>query len=227
MEANACFRGYVLYTARTWTIMMAGLDRLTVAVRDRGGIPMLQAARRWTLVAVVVLVAVPLLVGNAAGAASARITRSDAEAVFKAATRGEDADPNVRVRISPFADSVWDGRHFCVEDWHVIMVTWVEGGDASFTKQEAESRLNSVMISFVLDGSLLATTRTKVVRFQHPELLEPPAVKAYAFSEGRIMAPTDLSVGLHALAFTATFPAGSEGSQITFSIDAAGTGACL
>jgi hypothetical protein len=223
MEANACFRGYVLYTGRTWTIMMAGLDRLTVAVRDRGGIPMLQAARRWTLVAVVVLVAVALLVGSPAGAASTRITRSDAVAVLKAATRGEDLDPNVRVRISPFADSVWDGRHFCVEDWHVIMVTWVERGDASFTKQEAESRLNSVMISFVLDGRPLATTRTKVVRYLHPE----PAVKAYAFSEYRIMAPTDLSVGAHTLEFTATFPGGSEGSQITFSIDAAGTGACL
>jgi hypothetical protein len=224
MEANACFRGYVLYTGRTWTIMMAGLDRLTVAVRDRGGVPMLQAARRWTLVAVVVLVAVPLLVGSPAGAASARITRSDAEAVFKAATRGVDLDPDVRVRILPLEDSVFDGRHYCVEDWHVIMVTWVEGGDASFTRQEAESRLNSVMISLVLNGLPLATTRTKVVRYLHPE---PPAVKAYAFSEGRIMAPTDLSVGSHTLAYTATFPGGSEGSQITFRIDAAGTGACL
>jgi hypothetical protein len=205
--------------------MMAGLDRLTVAVRDRGGIPVLQAARRWTLVAVVVLVAVPLLVGSPAGAASARITRSDAEAVFKAATRGVDADPDIRVRISPFADSVFDGRHYCVEDWHVIMVTWVEGGDASFTRQEAESRLNSVTFSFVLNGLPLATTRTKVVRYLHPELVG--AVKAYAFSEGRIMAPTDLSVGSHTVAYTATFPAGSEGSQITFSIDAAGTGACL
>jgi hypothetical protein len=188
---------------------------------------MLQAARRWTLVAVVVLVAVPLLVGSPAGAASARITRSEAEAVFKASARGEDLDPDVRVRISPFQGSVWDGRHFCVEDWHVIMVTWVEGGDASFTKQEAESRLNSVTFSFVLNGLPLATTRTKVVRFRHPELVGPGVVVAYAFSEGRIMAPSELSVGLHTVAFTATFPGGSEGSQITFSIDAAGTGACL
>ena len=104
------------------------------------------------------------------------------------------------------------------------MVTWSEGGDASFTKQEAESRLNSVTLSFVLDGSLLATTRTKVVRVRQPT---PPAVVAYAFSEGRIMAPTDLSVGAHTVAFTATFPGGSEGSAIEFFIDAAGTGACL
>jgi hypothetical protein len=186
---------------------------------------MLQATRRWTLVAVVVLVAVPLLVGSPAGAASVRITRSDAEAVLKAATRGDDADPNVRVRISPFAGSVWDGRHFCVEDWHVIMVTWIEGGDASFTKQEAEAILNSVMISIVLDGAPLATTRTKVVRYRHPE--DVGAVNAYAFSEYRIMAPSELSVGSHTLAFTATFPGGSEGSQSTFIIDAAGTGTCL
>jgi hypothetical protein len=187
---------------------------------------MLQAARRWTLVAVVVLVAVPLLVGSPAGAASARITRSDAEAVFKAATRGVDLDPDVRVRILPLEDSVFDGRHYCVEDWHVIMLTWVEGGDASFTRQEAESRLNSVTMSFVLDGSLLATTRTKVVRFQHPELVG--AVKAYAFSEGRIMAPTDLSVGTHVVSVTVS-ESGVETlvSQATFVIDPPGTGTCL
>jgi len=222
MEANVCFRGYVVYTARMWTVMMAGLDRLTVAVRDRGGIPMLQAARRWTLVAVVGLVAVPLLVGSPAGAASARITRSDAEAVFKAATRGADADPDFRVRIMPF----FDGQHYCVEDWHVIMLTRVEGGDASFTRQEAESRLNSVTFSFVLDGSLLATTRTKVVRFLHPELVD--AVKAYAFSEGRIMAPTDLAIGAHTLSVTISEPGvPTEVLTSTFFIDGPGTGTCL
>ena len=134
MEANACFRGYVLYTGRTWTIMMAGLDRLTVAVCDRGGIPMLQAARRWTLVAVVVLVAVPLLVGSPAGAASAHIVAT-LRRCSRPPPEGEDLDPDVRVAIRPFAGSVWDGQHFCVEDWHVIAVTWVKGRDASFGRK--------------------------------------------------------------------------------------------
>jgi hypothetical protein len=91
--------------------LMAGLDRLTVAVRDRGGIPMLQAARRWTLVAVVVLVAVPLLVGSPVGASPTRVTRGDAEAVFKASSRGGDLD--LRVQIMPFFEN---GRHYCVEN---------------------------------------------------------------------------------------------------------------
>jgi hypothetical protein len=184
---------------------------------------MLQAARRWTLVAVVALVAVPLLVGSPAGAASDRITRSDAVAVLKAATRSGEL--NERVQILPFQ---FDGRHYCVEDWHVIMLTRVVGGDASFTREEAESILNSVMISFVLNGAPLATTRTKVVRFQRPELLGAGVVKAYAFSEYRIMAPTDLSVGAHTLSVTISEPGvPTEVLTTTFFIDAPGTGACL
>ena len=73
----------------------------------------------------------------------------------------------------------------------------------------------------LLVGSPAGAASARIIRS------EAEAEKAYAFSEGRIMAPSELSVGSHTLAYTATFPAGSEGSQITFSIDAAGTGACL
>jgi hypothetical protein len=156
---------------------------------------------------------------------SARITRSDAEAVFKAFARGDDLDPDLRVRISPLADSPTDGRHYCVQDWHVIMLGWFEGGDASFTKQEAESILNSVTMSFVLNGRPLATTRTKVVQYRHPELLG--VVEAYAFSEGRIMAPTDLAVGSHTVAVTVSESGETLVSQATFVIDPPGTGTCL
>jgi hypothetical protein len=79
-------------------------------------------------------------------------------------------------------------------------------------------------MGFVLNGVPLATTRTKVVRYLHPE----PAVKAYAFSEGRIMAPTDLSVGTHTVSVTVS-ESGVETfvDQAIFFIDPPGTGACL
>lgn len=196
---------------------------------------MMRAARRWTLVAVVVLVVVSLLAGSPAGANSARITRGDAEAIFQATPNGGWAvllhsptgqgapfDAQDRGAIRPLSFN--DGKHYCAEDWHVILLAPVVGGDASFTRPEAEAILDSVMLSFTLDGAPLPTTRTTVKRFLNPE----PDDVAYALQEGRIMAPSDLSVGGHQLAVTITEPGfPTEVLEITFFIDAPGTGACL
>src|SRR4029453_18576799 len=110
---------------------------------------MLQAARRWIMVAVVVLVAVPLLVGSPAGANSARITRGDVEAIFQATPNGGWAvllhsptgqgapfDAQDRGAIRPLSFN--DGKHYSAGDWHVILLAPVVGGDASFTRPEAE-----------------------------------------------------------------------------------------
>ena len=55
-----------------------------------------------------------------------RVSRGDAEAVLKAAhagvvirghagvVRGAPADIDVRAAIFPYANSQWDGRHYCV-----------------------------------------------------------------------------------------------------------------
>lgn len=196
---------------------------------------MMRAARRWTLVAVVVLVVVSLLAGSPAGANSARITRGDAEAIFQATPNGGWAvllhsptgqgapfDAQDRGAIRPLSFN--DGKHYCAEDWHVILLAPVVGGDASFTRPEAEAILDSVMLSFTLDGAPLPTTRTTVKRFLNPE----PDDVAYAVQEGRIMAPSDLSVGGHQLSVTITEPGfPTEVLEITFFIDAPGTGACL
>jgi hypothetical protein len=196
---------------------------------------MMRAARRWTLVAVVVLVVVSLLAGSPAAANSARITRGDAEAIFQATPNGGWAvllhsptgqgapfDAQDRGAIRPLSFN--DGKHYCAEDWHVILLAPIVGGDASFTRPEAEAILDSVMLSFTLDGAPLPTTRTTVKRFLNPE----PDDVAYAVQEGRIMAPSDLSVGGHQLAVTITEPGfPTEVLEITFFIDAPGTGACL
>jgi len=46
------------------------------------------AKRRWTLLAVAVLVAVSLLAGSPAGANSPRVTRGDAQAILQAFPNG-------------------------------------------------------------------------------------------------------------------------------------------
>jgi hypothetical protein len=40
----------------------------------------------------------------------------------------------------------------------------MDGGDASFTRQDAEASLNSVTVSFTLDGAPLSTTRNPQFR---------------------------------------------------------------
>jgi hypothetical protein len=195
----------------------------------------MQATRRWTLLVSAVLVVVSLLAGSPAGANSARITRGDAEAIFQATPNGGWAvllhsptgqgapfDAQDRGAIRPLSSN--DGRHYCAEDWHVILLASIVGGDASFTRPEAKAILDSVVLSFTLDGAPLPTTRTTVKRFLNPE----PDDVAYAVQEGRIMAPSDLSVGGHQLAVTITEPEfPTEVLEITFFIDAPGTGACL
>jgi hypothetical protein len=196
---------------------------------------MLYASRRWTVLAAAVLVVVSLSAGSPAGANSPRITRGDVEAIFQATPNGGWAvllhsptgqgapfDAQDRGAIRPLSFN--DGKHYCAEDWHVILFAMIVGGDASFTRPEAEAILDSVVLSFTLDGAPLPTTRTTVKRFLNPA----PDDVAYAVQEGRIMAPSNLSVGGHQLAVTISEPGfPTEVLEITFFVDAAGTGACL
>ena len=165
-----------------------------------------------------------------------RVSRGDAEAVLQAShagvvvtdhagvVRGAPADIDLRATIKPYADSDWDGRHFCAEDWHVLVVAWFAAIDESHTAQQVKDELAATTIQLVLDGMEVDTERTAIRPMKQPEEDE---AEGFFFQQGKIVAPGELSVGTHTLAFTATFPGGSEGSQITFSIDAAGTGACL
>lgn len=76
-----------------------------------------------------------------------RVSRGDGEAVLKAshggvvvtnhagAVRGAPADIDVRAAIRPYANSPWDGRHYCAEDWHVLVAAWSVPIDESHTIQ--------------------------------------------------------------------------------------------
>ena len=168
-----------------------------------------------------------------------RITRGDVEAVFQAfgtggrvilrkgrATEAAPADFfGSHGSIRPFRGSPWDNRHFCAEDWHVILVAEIDGGDKSFSRQQAEANLGQVTHEFTLDGAPLPTTRTSISRFLNPQPFG--LEEAYYFQEGRIMAPGDLAVGRHELALTITDAGDVFKDGITFFIDAPGTGACL
>src|SRR4030095_13024467 len=107
--------------------------RPTVARRDGKGSPMSHAARRWPLLLAAVLVVVLLLAGSPAGAHSPRITRGDADAIFEPTPTGGWAillhsptgqgapfDAQDRGAIRPLSFN--DGKHYCAEDWHVILL---------------------------------------------------------------------------------------------------------
>jgi hypothetical protein len=172
-----------------------------------------------------------------------RITRGDVQAVLNAAgtggrviflRRGETAVAapvdfvGSHGGIRPFEE--WDNRHFCAEDWHVILVAGIDGGDASFRREQAVASAAQTTFEFSLDGARLASNRTAIRRLLNPEALPVEGIEeAYFFQQGRIMSPDDLNVGRHELSLTITDNPSGEVDEIgiTFFIDAAGTGACL
>ncbi|MFI5710705.1 hypothetical protein [Kribbella sp. NPDC051620] len=163
-----------------------------------------------------------------------RITRGDATAVFEAFgnggravlqhSRGAQAAPaddfGTRGSIRPFSGSPWDGATFRADDWHVILIADFEGGDRSFSRQDAERIMQGLTVSFSLDGNPLETTRTAIRRFLDPTPFGLDV--AYYFQQGRIMAPTDLTVGQHRLEVDISDSAGQQNfhDAITFTIDA-------
>jgi hypothetical protein len=167
--------------------------------------------------------AASLLLALPAQAASTRITQGDVQQVFQGVGAADVFGS--RGAIRPHRGSPWDGAHFCAEDWHVILLTWTEGGDASFTRSDAARIMSGIVLDFRLDGAVLPTTRTAIKPFLDPERFG--LQQAYFFNHGRIMSPTDLSVGQHELGVSVTDPTGTFDDGITFFIDAAGTGACL
>jgi hypothetical protein len=168
----------------------------------------------------------------------ASIRRGDVQAVFEAfggggwailrhssVARGAPADVlGSQGAIRPF--DPWDGLHLCADDWHVILVADIEGGDASFTRQDADRIMATITVRFVLDGDALATTRTAIKRFLDPDRFD--LQEAYYFQEGRIMSPDELGVGEHELRCEVTIDGQVDfDNTIRFVVDAAGEGACV
>ena len=160
-------------------------------------------------------------------AGSARVTQGDVQAALHSWNTGLRAlrftsssvaaaplDGLQRGRIVPVAD----GEHYCVDDWHLVHVAWITGGDKSFTYQNAVEDLSSIENTFILDGKTLALTQTPIVRRVGPTLSEEDYVN-YGFSVGSIFSPDDLDVGAHHLTWIATLPDESFQVDITFYID--------
>jgi hypothetical protein len=137
---------------------------------------------------------------------------------------GAPADVDIRFEIRPLG--FYRGSRYCVDDWHVILIAWFEGGDASFSRADAEALLNPVTLRFILDGTPLVTARGPIKPFLNPE---PYGwINAYYFQEGRVVSPAELSVGDHELRFDA-YNAGrlDYRTKVRFIVDPVGTGACL
>jgi hypothetical protein len=126
-----------------------------------------------------------------------------------------------RGRIIPAAD----GRHYCVEDWHVVLLSWVTGGDETFNYQDALADLSGITTAFILDGRTLSSTETPIVRRVVPLFGD---IVNYGYAVGSILSPVDLGIGPHALTTVFTFASGStETFTITFFVDPSGSGACV
>jgi hypothetical protein len=142
--------------------------------------------------------------------------------------QGVPADSDVRAIIRPFSGTIFDGRHYCAEDWHVLMLAWIDGGDPTYTRRDAEAALGPIANQLVLDNRTLSTQRTPIKRFLAPEAPPVGMDEAYFFNEGTILSPDELAPGSHRFSYVTTFGDGSTDSdEIIFFIDEAGTGACL
>jgi len=174
-----------------------------------------------------------------AAANPTRVTQGDAQAVFEAfpnggwailqhstVAAGAPADGLVGGLVTIRPLKPFDRIHVCALDWHTIVLADIEGGDTSFTAQDADAIIATLTVSFTLDGSDLATTRTAIKPFLNPARFGLDV--AYAAQWGRVMAPSDLSVGQHSLSVVESDPSGVVfKNKITFFVDAAGSGACL
>jgi hypothetical protein len=185
------------------------------------------------LVIVGSVMAVSLVTGVGA-AASTRITQGDATAVLNAFGSGgwavikhnsvQFAGPgDAPAAIRPF--KAFDGRHYCSLDWHTIVIADVEGGDSSFTQQQAVAIISQITAAFYLDGQPLQITQTAVQRFNNPGLFGLEV--AYYSQWGQTVSPSALAVGAHGLRGVLNF-AGSVAfdNTIKFYVDPAGSSTC-
>lgn len=231
---NVC-RTLMLPTATAGILIGA---KPIVAQATPGFAPRFDCALVWAAIGATlrsILVACSLLLGVTSASATERITRGDAEAIFQAFNNGGWAirlQPGViegapsdflagsLARISTTANN----RHYCALDWHVILVSLVEGNlpGESFPNQEIFDNLEARQVTILLDGIPLEVTRTEPRRMTNPEFRN--FYEAFFVNTGRVMSPDEISVGQHSLVAIGSL-AGVI-SSIVFHIDAAGTGVC-
>ena len=128
--------------------------------------------------------------------------------------------------IRPFQGSPWDGRHFCAEDWHVILVGWVDGGAASFDHQQARAAFDPVTITLHARRRPAGNDPDPDQALQRPGAVRGGNGRGTSNRAGSWRRMTS-SVGQHELSVSVTDPTGVADNGITFFVDAAGTGACM
>ncbi len=188
------------------------------------------------------LVAMALSVVASAHGSVTRVSKGDAQAVMQASGGGGWAvrlhrgtikgspgafTPADRVRIAPIP-GVFDDIHYCSLDWHVIALNEFDGNlpGESRTPSEIAASLATTADLLSVDGAPLDTVRTSVRRFLNPDRYG--AVDLYYYTTGRVMAPTDLTVGAHTLRDVFLISGVvADTAEVTFYIDAPSEGACL
>jgi hypothetical protein len=196
----------------------------------------LRITRTYLAVAVLVAGSLVATIGTA-NASPVRVTQGDAQSILDAFGNGGWAvllnsgqgvqadgptDLEVRAAIRPLP--FYAGRHYCVDDWHVLLLALFDGGDASYTYQDAVTVLGPISLDLKLDRRSLTTTRTSIKRFLNPQQFG--FEEAYYWQQGTLVPPGGLTVGAHQLAGTLSGGAHGTGNA-KFYVDPSGTGACL
>ena len=177
---------------------------------------------------------------GAAQADAGRVSKGEAQAILEGSGNGgwairrhggglvqgapADGLPDSLAAIRPLP--FWNGNHYCALDWHVIVIAIFNGGDTSYTSQDFAVVRSQVSNTFILDGQSLQTERTASKRFLR-DLTALGVTTAYYFQDGRVLAPEELAVGTHTLTLIQSFLGETGRFDISFTIDAPGTGACL
>lgn len=120
--------------------------------------------------------------------------------------------------IKPF----FDGLRYCEMDWHLVTIAYL--AEPGF-----DGVLEETQYTFIIDNVPTPAVETTVVKtIVEPESFGLPAGSIWR-AWGIFYAPGALSVGKHSLTGFSTDPVFGtiRADRITFSIDPAGSGACL
>jgi hypothetical protein len=138
--------------------------------------------------------------------------------------------------IRPF-EQLWDGRHFCETDWHLLVIAIIaapDEGEPQLPREEGEAILEAASVDLNLDGTRLTNTETTAITrlIRNVRIDEAGTIRELAdgwwFQTGAFFGPGKLAVGPHTFSVTVTNPEGVfDVGPITFHIDAAGTGSCV
>jgi hypothetical protein len=129
--------------------------------------------RRWFPIVIAMLIVASFVLGafpRHASAASDLVTKGDVEAIlhagsisfFHGATTGPSTEDFPRAAITPL--SFHGGTHYCVDDWHVVRITFINPVDnvIFFTKDQAIANLEATTTTLTLDGVTLPLTQTPI-----------------------------------------------------------------